>query len=236
MRRKGDLPDELRRSVFGQYVPAYRALAMLGAARGDAPAVFEIAEQIKGRTLLERISPRSARRAMLLDHGQLDQVRGLEGRIATLDARIPLEVQPVARNALTVERDDLLRQWRLFDHDLQRASPAYARANEMRQIAFEEAAGHLTEDETFLSLVVHGDRVVAVWVNATSGGCLDLGRLPALQETVAALRALLSEPDGLPGLAVAISAAASSIPAGPSRLSGEWRMVRNLTTVNGAPR
>ncbi|CAX17022.1 protein of unknown function (plasmid) [Methylorubrum extorquens DM4] len=42
--------------------------------------------------------------------------------------------------------------------------------------------------------------MAAVWVAAAGAGCLDLGRCPALSETIAALRALLSEPTGLAGL------------------------------------
>lgn len=168
--------------------------------RVDAQLVFAVAEDIKARTLLERLSVRSALRSRLLGQDELERAQVLERRIATLDARIALEGHPVARNALTVERDDQLRRWRILDRTFKEASPAYARVSEVRQIDFAAAVGHLTEDETFLSLIAHGDQVAAVWVSTTGCGCLHIGRLAGLEETIAALQALLSEPQGLAGL------------------------------------
>ena len=198
LRGQSDLSTENRQSLFAQWIPAYKNLAVLQAERNQADNAFYLSELTKARTLLELTANNFADNSGILTEEEAQQLADYHRQVNQLNDRIVNSIDN-ADERIRIEgvKRDVLTRLNEYRGELQNKYPKYQQLSEV-QIANAQTAQHsLPEKAVFISYIETNDNKVVAFVIDNSGGlkAIPLGLVSGLDDMVEVYRELLSYRD-----------------------------------------
>ena len=196
-RDSGGFTATRRAALFAPWVRAYKDLAFVTLAQGDAAAAFDQAERSKARVLVESLALRRGETTAILPRDAVETLAALDARVAALETEQTRATEPAQRLAIGQTLAAAVAEAAAQRASLRARYPRYAALAQPRLVSAREGAAELAQGTVFVSYLVHSDRVLAFAL--IRGGRVrgyDLGSVRGLDALVTAYRALLSTPDG----------------------------------------
>ena len=165
----GPLAED-RQGFLRHWSPHYRRLVDARARRQEYERTFELAEMIKGRTLLEMLSARLADGAGLIAEDETRQLAELIAEMSRQDQTLGgLPSSGPDRAAALQARSEAARALRSFREDLAARYPKYAQLMRIKLRTIRDAPEIIPDDAAFVSYLVLEDRVLALLYTRESG-------------------------------------------------------------------
>lgn len=189
LRSSAGLSQENRQSIFSQYEKTYKSYAIFNAMIKRTDDAFELVELSKARTLLEKMSSQTAQKFGMLTKSEYKKLEKFDQKIEENNFLLTQTDKVNDRQELEAKQNQISREYEIFQAELGKKYPKYAKLNQVTIAKPSEIARLLNPNDVGIEFITVGDSVAALSIDSNAKiEFFPLGKIPQLSDLVEILR------------------------------------------------